>query len=384
VIARVLVTDGEERSVLATCRGLRAAGYGVAVASSVTAAPAQWSRSCERRFRTPDPRRGRERFVAALERVLERREFDVLLPGTEASLLAVSEFRDRLEPLARLGLPPPDSVARSVDKVALLDAAASVGLAAPASRVCDSGEDAAGAAAALGYPLVLKAARSFLVSGKNLRQQRTVAVRDPDALARAAASFEGRIIVQRYVVGRPLVSFAGVMLGRIHGATFARYVRTWPVDAGPSCFSQTVPVPPGLGDRVARLLEAVGWRGIFQLQLVELDGGHAAIDLNPRVFGSVALPIGAGANLPALWCDSLIGRSVREAFARPGVRYRWEDGDMKHGVWQIRHGNLGAAASVLTPQRRVVHAYFRRTDPLPFLVRLWTLAQRLRPSSLSS
>jgi predicted ATP-grasp superfamily ATP-dependent carboligase len=383
VIPRVLVTEGEERSVLAACRGLRAAGYHVDVAASTPTAPAQWSRSCDRRIETPDPRAGRALFVAALERVLGDHDYGVVLPGTEASLLAVSEHRDRLEPLARFGLPAPGVVTRSLDKIAFLDAAASAGLRPPESQVCEGPDRADEFAARLGYPLVVKAARSFLDSADGLRQQRTVVAVDSDALARAAGAFEGPIILQRYIAGRTLLSFAGVMLDRVYGATCARYVRTWPVDAGPSCFSETIPVSRSLRQRVETLLEVIGWRGIFQLQLVESAGRLAAIDLNPRVFGSLALPIGAGANLPAIWCDSVVGRPVNDADARVGARYRWEDGDAKHLVFQASRGELRAAASVLRPRRRVVHAYFRLEDPRPFGARLagmllGRLAGRLR------
>jgi predicted ATP-grasp superfamily ATP-dependent carboligase len=118
------------------------------------------------------------------------------------------------------------------------------------------------------------------------------------------------------------------------------------------------------------LLGELGWQGIFQLQLLELpDGRLSVIDLNPRVFASLALDTAAGANLAAIWCDWLLGRHPSPVIARPGLRYRWEEGELCHFAWQLRHFKLRAAAAVLAPHRRVTHAWFRLSDPGPLFSR---------------
>ena len=66
-----------------------------------------------------------------------------------------------------------------------------------------------------------------------------------------------------------------------------------------------------LRSRVSALLTDLGWEGLFELELIEReDGGWHAIDMNPRPYGSMALAIGAGCNLPALWCRHLLGAPV--------------------------------------------------------------------------
>ena len=119
-----------------------------------------------------------------------------------------------------------------------------------------------------------------------------------------------------------------------------------------------------LTDRARALLGSLGWQGIFQLQLLELaDGRLAVIDLNPRVFASIALDADAGANLAAVWCDWLLGRDPAPVTARPARRYRWEEGDLCNFAWQLRHRRLRAAAGVLLPHRRVTHAVVPRDRP---------------------
>ena len=154
-------------------------------------------------------------------------------------------------------------------------------------------------------------------------------------------------------------SCAGVRWGgRIVALALARYVRTWPPDAGNAAFAETVSVPPGLGDRVDALLGAVGWEGIFELELLKTaDGRFVAIDLNPRPYGSLALAIRAGADLPAVWASCLRGAPPPPVTAAAGVRYRWEDAELRGLARELRHGRLRTAAAITRPRRGTVHPY---------------------------
>jgi hypothetical protein len=139
-----------------------------------------------------------------------------------------------------------------------------------------------------------------------------------------------------------------------------------------------VEAPAGLRAKIESLLGALEWEGLFEVELVHLGGDRfSTIDFNPRVFGSLWLVINAGAPLPVIWCDWLLGlRAGPVVTARAGMRYRWEDADARHLLWQLRRGRVGAAAAVLRPRRRVVHAYFWRRDPGPLLARLLFMARQ--------
>ena len=104
--ARVLITDGEQRAVVAAVRGLARAGYAVTVTASSRPAAAHWSRDCARRLHTPIVAADRGAgLVEAVRRELEREQYAALVPGSEAALRAFSRHRDELEQLTRLGLP---------------------------------------------------------------------------------------------------------------------------------------------------------------------------------------------------------------------------------------------------------------------------------------
>ena len=373
----VVVTDAEERAALGACRGLTSAGYRVCAVAGSRRAATHWSRSCAERILLPDPRENVRGFVDRLDELLRSGRYAALIPGSEASLLAVSEHRSRLEPSTRLGLPSREAVRKSVDKLSLVQAATAAGLPTPPSRTCSNLGEAVAAASELGYPVVLKPVQSFLPVNGGFHQQGVVVVADGAALAQAVSKFTPPFIVQRFERARFLSCTGVVAEGRLLALTTSRVLRLWPPVAGMHTFSETIRVPRGLAVRVRALLTALEWQGIFQLQMLELpDGKLSVIDLNPRVFGSIALDAYAGANLAAVWCDWLLGRDPSPVVAQPARRYRWEEGELCHFAWQLRHRRLGAAAAVLLPHRRVVHSWFRVTDPGPLVARSLNLAFR--------
>jgi predicted ATP-grasp superfamily ATP-dependent carboligase len=365
----VLVTDGEERSALAALRALSRSNFQVTVVSKTRFGGSLWSRSCCARSLGPDPKLDGESFVRDLAKILERKPHSVLLPGSEASLLAISEHRSLIEPLVTLGLPPHDDVKRSLDKILLMREARAVGLDPPPNVACAEVAEAVGAARELGYPVVVKPERSLLSTTEGLRQRPIAVVHDEPALHKALASIDRPFLVQQFMQAAGRFSAAGVMAGNgLLALAAARFDRTWPARAGAVAFGETVVPPSGLARKIELLLGRVGWSGIFELEYLELPHGRAAaIDLNPRVFGWLTLAVEAGANLPAVWCDWVLGRNPDVAIARPGVRYRWEEAELAHFFWQLRHGDMVAAARVARPRRHVVHAHFRMRDPAPLV-----------------
>jgi predicted ATP-grasp superfamily ATP-dependent carboligase len=371
---RILVTDVEERAALAVCRGLAAAGYLVSGVAGTSPAAGHWSRSVDRRYRLPNPRLDPEGFVSGLAAIAERGEHAALIPGVDAAVLAVSEHRERFEQHLRLGLPPRHVVARALDKPAFLAAAEAVGIGPPPSALCATVDEAAAAAARVGYPVVLKPPRSLLRDER--RMVTSSFAGDERELRALAPGFDPPFTVQRYESGR-VVSVGGVTGdGSVLGLCVARDLRMWPPRGGFTSASETIPPPEGLVERVGQLLEDLGWQGIFQIELMELaDGRLGAIDFNPRPYGSLALALAAGVNLPALWADWLLGKRPAPAESRPAVRYRWEETELLNLLLAAGHGRLHEVAAVLRPRRGTTHAFFRIGDPAPLVARAVAVAR---------
>ena len=270
-----------------------------------------WSRYCSRRLWAPDPRVDRGAFADSLSELLVRRRYDLLLPGSDAALLAISEDRDRLSQLVTIGLPEQEAVLRCLSKIATFEGSEATELAAPPTKVCRTVDEAREAVTEIGFPLLVKPRMSARPRGIGLRQRSSRRVSSESELAATIEDFGMPILVQHCLRG-PVHSLGGVITDQgLVAAAHSRYVRTWPPDAGNVSCSVSLPLPAQLREATATLLDRLGWRGIFELELMEKpDGSLGVIDLNPRVYGSLELAVHAGASLPV--------DLVRFAVGRPG------------------------------------------------------------------
>jgi predicted ATP-grasp superfamily ATP-dependent carboligase len=376
----VLLLDAGERSAVAACESLSRAGYRVGTASSQWPAPAGWSRFSERRFLLPNPRQAARRFASTVAAIAVAGGYQLILPCSEGSLWAISSERDEFDGTeVSLALPPAETVARCTDKAELVSRAGSAGLGAPETAVCASREEASTAAARFGFPAVVKPMRTVFEEGGEARHLASSLIADEQELEQQLEVAGLPCLIQHREQG-PVVSFAGVFAeGRMMASACSRYIRTWPPEAGPVSFSHTFAPEPETLAAVGRLVAALGWEGIFELEAIERGpADFAVLDFNPRIYGSLALTVKAGAPLPALWCDWLLKGRSADVAARPGVSYRWEDAELRNAMRCLRSGHPGEAFAILRPRRDVAHAYFRWYDPLPLAVRAARPLNRLR------
>jgi predicted ATP-grasp superfamily ATP-dependent carboligase len=374
-MTRVIATDAHERAMLAVIRALGAGGAELTATARSRVAPGMWSTAITSRRVIADPNISIAAFIGDLERLARAQHYDLLLPGTDASLLALSRNRERLEPYVRLGMPGPEAVERALNRIDVSRAAGAVGLDPPEEFVCESTADALAAAESIGYPVLVKPIEVVIERDGAMQRAGAALVRDAGELETAAGA--RRCMVQRIIEGE-VVSFSGVAgQDRLLGYAMAEYDRIWPVGAGNACFCHSVKPSAELVASVERFMRELGWRGIFQLELIAEPGGRLrTIDFNPRPYGSLGLAVAAGAPLPQIWVDEILGIESERAVARPGVGYRWEDADLRHALWQLRNGDRRSAMSAVQPRRGVSHAYLSARDPLPALVRAGELLLR--------
>lgn len=343
----VLVTDGgrgQNHNVLGTVRALATAGRCVHVTVSGSFSTAAWSRHCAARLRVPpvtDPR-----YAAAVRELMDLGRYVAVLPASDAALVA-------------LGWPGSQLVDKAVVSLRARDA----GFPAAAEKVFADGAELLARRHDLTYPLVVKAVRrSGTDAAGAWRADRPEDLRRADGLP-------GPLLVQRWLEGRPHVVAGVVWDGALRAVVHQRPVRTWPRVCGVSSLAVSVEPDLDLERRLVRLLD--GYQGIFQAQLI----GEHLHDVNPRVYGSIQLAAAAGANLPDILCRLAGGEDVGRPApvrGRPGVRYRWVEGDVRHVLTSWRGGQLSGPEAVraLRPARATVHPDVSLCDPLPTAARV--------------
>jgi predicted ATP-grasp superfamily ATP-dependent carboligase len=369
--ASVLVSGGEHIGVLAAVRALRDAGHRPWVAVHEAGAYAARSRAAAGVISVPDPSRDEKGFVCALADAAARIPVAVVLPGTEVELAVLSQHADRFPATVALGVCPPSIVSTATNKALFAQLAQSAGLSVPRTEEVSLSDRRR--ELPLRFPAVVKPLGSELRSDdRAIRHFVPRRVDSSEELRAALALFPaGRGLVQPYLPG-PLGSIAGVFWkGEMIGAVQSSAQRIWPRHCGSMTYAVTVPLNQDLAALVDNLLVAIGWNGLFQIDFIEHAGRYYVIDLNPRIYTSLAITTRAGVNLPAIWVDLLRGRatSARHRYLS-GVAYRHDEDDIRALVVMLIRGPRGAALRGLFPRLRTAHAVFAFRDPLPALTSL--------------
>jgi predicted ATP-grasp superfamily ATP-dependent carboligase len=366
---RVLVTeDAPAYGALAAVRALRGAGYDVWLAVTGRDGYALRSRAKKGVVTVPSPESDRDGYVAALAGAAHRLGIAALLPGTELGLVALAGAGEAFDPAVRVGVPDLDTVRRATDKLELGPLAAHAGLSTPATIRTTRAEIESGHEVAL--PAIVKAQRSRTTlehGGFATTFASRVTTRDEllDAVQRVAGD---EVLLQPALEGE-LMAIAGVAWrGEVRAIAHQVARRIYPSGCGITAFAETVRPDLALEGGVRRVIAALGWSGIFQMQFISSDGRCELIDLNPRMYGSLALAIAAGLNLPAIWTDLLLERRPRAGTCATGVHFRSEERELGALAAAVKALDWRTVLNVLRPRRHTTHALASLRDPVPLLM----------------
>jgi predicted ATP-grasp superfamily ATP-dependent carboligase len=365
---RALLTADESPASLASVRALRSAGWEVHLAVTRDDTYAARSRAVARVLRLRADGADPERYAHELAAAVRAAPVDVVLPATESTLRALTGREALLGDGVAVGTCSTEALELATSKAAFQQLAGEAGLATLETvEVDEAGLDAV--AARLPVPAVAKPLRSVQDEGGRLVTLEVERVDDVDGLRRLLyRAPEHRWLVQRRVEGT-LAAVGGVAWrGRLVCATHQVSPRIWPPQRGITAFATTVAPDRDRELGVARLMELVGWSGVFGVQFLLTDDAAYAIDLNPRIYGSIGLAIAAGQSLPAIWAELLVGGEPRVAPARVGVGYRAEEDDVRALAAAFRAGRRAEALRGLMPRPGTAHAVFSWRDPAPSAV----------------
>ncbi len=330
-----LVTDAHIPSAVSGIRALGREGLNVAALAPRRSAVGLWSRYCADRVVGPDSVTDPGGFIAAVQRVVEHHGRLVVYPGQDEALNALAAAD--LPADAVLPYPGTEPLEALRDKGRLAGLAADVGIATPSTL-------------AVGAPQTLLASElpdgavvKPSLPGGAFAEVRLADSRDElRVLLETVPPSEG-LVLQERLTGRLMA--VSVVVDR-EGGLASRFqqlaLRTWPPDAGISSLAVSVEPDEELVEACRALLAAAGYWGLAQLQFIDAAGGRRLIDVNTRFYGSLALALAAGVNLPAAWHSVTLERPAGgpEPY-RAGVSYRWVEADLMAAIRGIR-GRLTA------------------------------------------
>lgn len=368
-----LVLDGEQRAALAVVRSLAKQGVRVEVVSARPSPIAGRAHGVAQVHRSPAP----EASAAVFQEWLSRRSEAFAVPVTDTTTMLVRSRPESAD----------DGYEALTDKAALVSLATAHGVPAPRGSVAGTPTEAIAAAARMGYPVVLKPARSKALMDDRVISTAVRVARDAVELERTLerSSWFPRlpVIVQEFVPGHGAGVFCLYDRDRPLAWFAHRRLREKPPAGGVSVLSESVPVDPVLRAYAESLLRAARYRGVAMVEFrVGSDGRPYLMEVNARFWGSLQLAIDCGVDFPWMYWQLLHGQAVTPAGSYPsGRRLRWWLGDLDNLLLQLRDPALGAGTRLEAVRRFLATGFdascrqevFRWSDPGPGLLeaRLW-------------
>ena len=368
----LVVGDGSAAFVLPALRSLGRAGWTLGVGQPAPGL-ATTSRWCSAVHAVPRAEDGVEPWLDAVVSAVRSGGYDVVFPADDIELLALSAHRDRVPAL--VPYPAHDAVLAAVDKLTLTRAAERVGLGTPRTLAATDEEVARST-----EPVVVKARLHWAPEGAGADRHLPVQLVQGPEQVRAAVDVVraggGEPVLQEVLDGTLMAVSAVVdRAGDLRAYSQQETSRT--TLRRTSARAHTVPADPELEACVVALLRDLSWWGIANLQFLRgADGVPRLIDLNARFYGSLALAVAAGADLPRAWAEVALERPAGPVLrSRPGVRFQSLDEDLL----TVRAGDrvLAGAAGALAYGAGATHSVWSPRDPGPLVQRLGQRAGRL-------
>lgn len=369
----LLVADGDQRGALAAARsfGRGGAAVGVAAPQRGLAGASRW---CHAFHRIPAPEQGLSSFVDSVAGAIQAGNYEIVFPLGDAELLGLSAARDRLG--AKFPYADHETVVRAFDKISVTDLARSCGMTVPVTVVDE--DDLPD----LTPPVIVKQ-RLHGATGDNpaaARVEAAVATSLDEAknLFDLVRSRGGVPFAQEIISGDLMAYIALTDSGRVIHSLQQRAIRTWPLGAGITARAITVPLDDGLARSCESLLSSLGWLGAAELQFITPPTGPPRfIDFNGRFYGSMALAVAAGCDLPMDWARLSLGQVVAGASPTVTTRYQWLEGDLRRALVEKRGGIIHDLSETLRFAPSAAHSIMNLHDPKPTLSKFGDLARRV-------
>ncbi|MGZ7076643.1 MAG: arsenate reductase/protein-tyrosine-phosphatase family protein [Candidatus Angelobacter sp.] len=294
---KVLVLDGHSRAALETLQSLGHAGVQVDLAAEAKDCMAMHSRYVTRKLQQPSQERAAD-FHAWLREQDKIRNYALIVPATETSLLGLRQLNEN-HPLRRKAVIPGDkAIDIALDKEKTWQLARELSIPAPAGVLLSSLSEVGQVQE---FPVVLKPTHSKVMIDGELR---TLAV----AVVRNEAERQEQLMrwlpltpvqQQQYVAGRGVgVEFLFNRGRKVWHFAHER-VHEYPLTGGASSYRRSIDPPATLLQDAEKLLTALQWHGVAMVEFkMDAKGQYWLMEINPRLWGSLALSIDAGVDFP--------------------------------------------------------------------------------------
>jgi predicted ATP-grasp superfamily ATP-dependent carboligase len=274
----------------------------------------------------------REASPEALRARLEALPFErvVLLPCTDAWAAAVSGLAPDLAARFPASVSPPAVMKRFIDKGSFAEILDELGLPHPRTVILRDEETLAGVTDETLASSFLKPTRTRPFSEKY--HAKAIRFRDREDVRRRIAETRGlafELMLQEFISGPPSCHFfvEGFVdrRGNIPAILARQRVRMFPREFGNSTATLTIPIEriPSAADTIRRLLEGLGYRGVFsaEFKFDARDRLYKILEVNARPWWYVEFAASCGVDVCEMARLDALGKEVPPVAEYPAGRW---------------------------------------------------------------
>lgn len=366
----VVVPASEYPHGYASVRSLARAGVHTVVAVAVADEdlPVTASRFCDEAVLVP-PSHDILAYRDALLGLAARPDVRTIVPHRPQGPYVLSKYHDDFDRHVDLVVPPLDVLKDVHDRKRLMDVAEAAGVPVPETRLLDEVDewDADCVVKARYNLLVDEYVDSFDAGDSTLAKTVTpVPAGDTPDVAALREEMQHVPIVQEYVDGAGEYVFGALY---DHGeplATFQhRQIRGDSYVGGGGVYRETVDIPE-LEAAGRTILDELDWHGLACIEYVEdrETGEFKLVEINPRMWQSLACATRAGADFPYWYWLQATGRPEQiDPGYETGVGTHYLHGELAHLVSIVREESPFVARPSLPARAwEIARSYYERPD----------------------
>jgi predicted ATP-grasp superfamily ATP-dependent carboligase len=300
----------------------------------------------------------RDRYVDRIADIATRHGARGILCHHEDQMLVLDQQRARFGGVCELLFPECSVLHRCLDKPTLLCAAQAAGLRVPFTSAIGSVSDAKAASSEVPFPAILKP-RGVLPAGVSSEwrvKSRYFADRiEWDQFWNHASDPVPPLIVQQFVRGR-YIGLGLAVHNRQAVASF-QWTALREYEAGLGALRVSMPPNRALVQSAVALCNSINYEGVCEVEFRGNadEGSPMLMEVNPRLWGGVSLPVACGVDFPLLAYQIYSGRTPTPVHEyKAGIVSRNLSGDLRWLVGGALRGKYVAAMPNIRASRMSV------------------------------
>lgn len=332
---RALVLDADSSAGLEAVQSLGRHGVILDVASHQNDCLAFHSSYLHRKLRQPGYDDSNAAFSDWIHGLHRTDAYDLIVPATEASLMSMKTFAPDDDVRLKAALPANSALDVALDKERTRELSAKLGIPVPQSVVYDSPDDLGPEPA---FPVVLKPVSSKVAVAGGLRHFWPTIVKNQQERIAVLESWLPFVRVQQqsYISGHGI----GIELLFNQGQKVWQFaherLHEYPLTGGRSTYRKSILPDPRMLAAAESLLSALAWHGVAMVEFkLDKNGVFHLLEINPRLWGSLAVAVDAGVDFPF---GLLLLASQRDLPPQPRYRVPYYTRAFALDVaWQMRN-----------------------------------------------